>query len=719
MIFYTYITPCAELWASIVLVHIQNGQLFPGSLQKYLYSVLGLVSAMAKGHKKRKASGKFGFHPYHPCHSTHVSDVGDTPHSTTRYVRLDKDLHGIAVNSDGPDVDARDSQGQLCDVSFLRPRPAPPSKLQAASKTTNEDNERQTMRPLHLLQCERMWNEAFREHCDQSPHCGGDLGFDMAAEQQIGLCWKERLRCQDCSYISAMYKLYEEAPRTGKRGRRFAAPNLAFAAGLTHTGIGPTGARRLLISQGMPAPSATSMQKTAAKVADQLTDLNKADMKSEREFLKKINKVRGLPEDAPIRVESDARYNNPLYASVGKTPTHAATQQVLTVAENSTKEKKILSVAVRNKLCQIGALAQRRRGLHHLPCKTEAGHSGHCSATIAQDEQIGDEYQAMQQSVRDLQEDGINIAAVTTDGDSRAFKAVGDMQPQDQPAPIRLQDTRHLSEAQRRATNNTAFSDGMFPGKTKADREMAKGRFAHDVAKRCTAEFDAAFTRHKGDTSRMVRTLSFATDAILLCYAGNHSRCGRHSLVCAGTKSRMWKTAFMRHLPGDLKPNEKDIDHLRQCVAMRLSPKAVMVTRYRTTTQKSEWFNRLISLRQPKNMTFSRTGESRIHSTVHQANRGPGESLSIQMERMGVPVRPGTRRAKQLYVLQQRHQCFRSYPKRQTWKERRAWKRELAYARYDANLAEKCYKKGMSSNTRPTLAGPSQRDRRDHSYCHV
>ncbi len=58
-------------------------------------------------------------------------------------------------------------------------------------------------------------------------------------------------------------------------------------------------------------------------------------MSQQRELLKEVNTLRELPETAPIHVEANAMYNNPLYASVGKTPTHAATQQVFTVVENS------------------------------------------------------------------------------------------------------------------------------------------------------------------------------------------------------------------------------------------------------------------------------------------------------------------------------------------------------------------------------------------------
>lgn len=49
-------------------------------------------------------------------------------------MRLDKDLHELVVNSPTGDVSAIESQGKVCDVSYLRPRPGRLSTLDLAEQ---------------------------------------------------------------------------------------------------------------------------------------------------------------------------------------------------------------------------------------------------------------------------------------------------------------------------------------------------------------------------------------------------------------------------------------------------------------------------------------------------------------------------------------------------------------------------------------------------------
>jgi hypothetical protein len=62
-----------------------------------------------------------------------------------------------------------------------------------------------------------------------------------------------------------------------------------------------------------------------------------------------------------VNVESDARYNNPIYSS-GVTPFQAGTQVVQTMCENNTKNKHIVSVFLGNKLCNV-ASRLRNKGI--------------------------------------------------------------------------------------------------------------------------------------------------------------------------------------------------------------------------------------------------------------------------------------------------------------------------------------------------------------------
>ena len=63
------------------------------------------------------------------------------------------------------------------------------------------------------------------------------------------------------------------------------------------------------------------------------------------------------PNPNLVNVESDARYNNS-----GVTPFQAGTQVVQTMCENNTKNKKIVSVFLGNKLCNV-ASRLRNKGI--------------------------------------------------------------------------------------------------------------------------------------------------------------------------------------------------------------------------------------------------------------------------------------------------------------------------------------------------------------------
>jgi hypothetical protein len=61
---------------------------------------------------------------------------------------------------------------------------------------------------------------------------------------------------------------------------------------------------------------------------------------------------------------------------------------------------------------------------------------------------------------------------------------------------------------------------------------------------------------------------------------------------------------------------------LRECIHLRLGPKALMKTRLNTNTQKNESVNRTLTKTNPKFGTWRRTLPGRIHGGVHMRNCG-------------------------------------------------------------------------------------------------
>ena len=108
-------------------------------------------------------------------------------------------------------------------------------------------------------------------------------------------------------------------------------------------------------------------------------------MKKIRQTIVEENEMCGLSDPSLVNVESDARYNNPIYNS-GTTPFQAGTQVVQTMIENNTRNKKIVSLFTGNKLCSV-ASRLRGKGIE-VVCPN---HEGHCTANLAEDATIGNE----------------------------------------------------------------------------------------------------------------------------------------------------------------------------------------------------------------------------------------------------------------------------------------------------------------------------------------
>ena len=68
---------------------------------------------------------------------------------------------------------------------------------------------------------------------------------------------------------------------------------------------------------------------------------------------------------------------------------------------------------------------------------------------------------------------------------------------------------------------NTLFFSSMFPNAMKAQIERVKRELGHEIRRRGSGEFNAAFEKYQGNTSELVRHFSYCTDAIVQDPVGN------------------------------------------------------------------------------------------------------------------------------------------------------------------------------------------------------
>lgn len=540
---------------------------------------------------------------------------------------------------------------------------------------------------VNIQKNEVMWNTVFHEHKHQYPLCKGFLSWDLQAEQQWGWAWRERAVCSECPYTSVLFNLYEEEERN-ERGRKSAKINIGLQIGLSHTPISTASFQKLCLSCNIPSPSTSGMQQTANKVAVKIEETCSEDLAHQRHLLKEVNTLRG---DKPnvINIQADCVYNNALYSGIGKTPFRPATQCAYTVAENITYKHQIISAVAMNKLCS-------NTGKHKL--STKAGtHPGNCSSNLNMEEDIGNEERWAKQSLISLKQDDLEVKEITTDPDSSAYRAAESLYTAGitNTEPEHFLDTRHVSENHRKFIKNLKPLQNLMPARLQCEKKKLKDRFANDFSKRCQAEYEKAFAISV-DLQSMKRNLSFASDAIVDCYFGDHDNCKQYSYVCSNSKhDKTWleKSSF---LANDFRINEKTTETeslLRQCVQYRLGPSMLSKTPKNANTQKVEGTNRAIRTTVAKNVTYRRNYVSRIHTAIHNVNHGPGESITKFCKALGCPIIPGTRVARGLKNIQTRNEQHKSYKKCKQYKEARCRRRHEMFKLYETHQEERNYKK--------------------------
>ena len=627
------------------------------------------------GRKRRQLSKIFGFKEGNaPSHKGKKLEYEQNS-SSEPFMRLKGAVFESRVTQESDGVlTILDVDQSPCPPMLLRPRPKSPGVLDDFLESTVSDPDNHTYKHYVPSLVSVLWNSTIKEHAIERNGCDGELEFDSIASKKWGFAWKERLKCTKCDFVGQYHTLYYEVDTSGP-GRKAATINIGLQAGLMTTPISNKSFPDITINCNIIPASLSSMQHLANKVGSVIVKHSRSDMKEIRETIVVENEMCGFENPNLVNVESDARYNNPIYSS-GVTPFQAGTQVVQTMCENNTKNKQIVSVFLGNKLCNV-ASRLRNKGIA-VKCPN---HNGHCTANLAEDAVIGNETEYSRQCTTELN-DTLKIANITTDGDSKSFNGVNNAQGK---GATQLRDIRHLSNSMKRAVHNCTFSLSMFAGKNKNNM---KSRFAMDLKAWCEAELHQTFKAHKGQLIEVKKHMPNVIKSIVMCYKGF---CGIHcqinSYVCAGLTSNHWHKEF---IPGNasLKMTPDDEMSVEKCISVLLGSKSLELVRFLTSTQKCEAFNRTLQRCNPKNVTHSRNFPGRAHTAIHLQNHWFGNSTLLRTKVLGAALTPGSSVIKHL-KQDQYLEVHRS--KRKQLKESKQIRSMTRQRKYEMHAAI-CYK---------------------------
>lgn len=610
---------------------------------------------------KKKCWNSKGFSKGHQYHKPHNSvtdldsqvqeaDSGEDGIDNRWLPRMSSSDYSMVVKT-APDgtISTPDADGTNTGIHVLRPRAKPEGECMSEYLEGNGHGE---MRFLHMDKLVEMFNHSINKHQQvMAPSCALPQ-FEVANEMKKGVCWKITLKCQNCSYTSDKFKLYEEVESEGKKGPKFAKPNLGLQVGLQETPISKSQLMVLLACMNCPPPCSSSLQQAANKVGDITSQAAEKDLKQRCNNVKYVNTKRGQKEDAEIPVSIDCRYNSNSIGAREKMGQNASLA-IATLISNQTDKKEILGISIANKLCHKGAL-QRSKGIK-VSCP---GHPG-CSATQKAVVPFS-EYQLGKNLGTDLARQGVKVKFCCTDGDGRSSQGLDDAMSNCKVE--RQSDTTHHSQSLYRHILKAKFSDVMFPGDTKAIRRRQQQMFAKDVKIRCRKIFRDMFRTTGGRLAIMQKKMPEAINATIECYGGNCEKCRKHSVVCPGGK-KSWRVKS-KCLNGcnasELHPNDDDKALLRTLINFDLGERALVLKRTNSNTNRNEAVNRSLSASLPKNVNFSRNAKARAYASVCRLNKGKGKSVNDNLEVVGCPVSKGGRVAKSLIQIQKLHRYFKN-----------------------------------------------------------
>jgi hypothetical protein len=609
-----------------------------------------------------------------------------------------------------PDVD-----GESSGIHVLRPQPG---NEEGPTSSYLEGDGNGDMRLLHMDKLVEMFNTSITEHgCQPDATCPCPQ-FEVADEIKKGICWKMSVKCKCCKYTSVRYNLYEEVA-SNKRGPKYAKPNLGLQVGLQETPISKTKARVLFACMNTPPPCNNSLQEAANKVGDLTAVAAEKDLEKRCQRVKDINRMRGLPETSPINVSIDVRYNSNVIAARGKMGQNAS-QAIATCIENQTDQKQIIGISMGNKLCQKGA-SLRSKGIG-VACP---GHPG-CSANQKSVVPFS-EHELGKNLGTDLARQGVRVRYATTDGDARSAEGVKSamMEAATNCKTERKADTTHQAQGLFRHVLKAKFSEGMFPGDTKAKKKQQQQMLAHDMRYRCQWVHRETYKSTAGNMTAMHRKMPYAIDATIECYSGNCKNCRRHSVVCkGGSKSWRAKSSFLTSCEAtDLRPTENDKLVMRSLLNFYLGRKALDLMSTNCNTNRNEAVNRSISASLPKNVNFARNGPARALASVSRVNKGTGKAIIDSLEVVGSAITKGGGAAKAIHGLQKtsRYHKKRSQSCRaKSQRKKRTQTQMKAFLKAKAERLTADYCKGQLD---PELELPAKllrkRVKLDHNYNEV
>ncbi len=576
---------------------------------------------------------------------------------------------------------------------LLRPRKEHQVTDTTPSSKTDEDN---ILVERHKLM--DVINKAIGEH--SQGNCK-DINLDLVSIVPWGHYSKVKVACKNCSYVTSdHYKLYSEAERKGP-GPKEARGNLRLQYLLQEMPIGNEKVRLILAALGIRPGSRSGMQVNANKVSKATIKLNEEDMGRWAEEVKTVLQARGVKNPHHVSVAMDGRYDGASLKSWA-TPGRGATAATGVMVEKVTEDQKVIGIVHYNKTCVLGS---RLRG-QGKPAQCGVGQDSHpgCTADMPYYEDISERQMGHDMSKTLLNNHGIQISHVTTDGDALASQGIADAYKE---AGVDIEITRfsdltHRGACQRKRLMKMDFAATSFGmnryGKPwlSQERTKCKQALANDIELRSALTLRQIFTHYDHNIEKVQRNVHKVVEYMMRCYNGDHSKCKSTILAkLAGCSGRADKTWFhsSAHLSGQgisaFNFSASDAKKIQEVIELKLSAANIPCMSQLLTTQKVESVNHAINVSDPKNFHYCRNAKGRNHSAIHRVNNGPDRSIHLKLQHGGCSLPPNSNAAKTIRGYGKKLEYSKQYKRQEHVVLRRRQLRSNKIADYYRNAWRK------------------------------
>ena len=270
------------------------------------------------------------------------------------------------------------------------------------------------------------------------------------------------------------------------RGPRHSALNVQLANALTASPIGATMFNQIMCELGIDPGSVDGLQRLINRVEPINRHAAKISMAN---AISELKEARETGDEIIVAV--DAQYNNRLRNR--HVPSEPASQAVHTTVALNTR--KIVAQQTVSKLCNSCSKVQTDTFLQgdidytNLPTCSQKN----CPRTLLPQATISDEGALLEKSLAGLEEEGLKVDVVVSDGDAKVAKAV-------KARGLELNsDIRHKSNnIVKKMCRKQKVNYNDFAGKTLDEKKKEWALFVTSVMKRCNAENKQATCKCKG-----------------------------------------------------------------------------------------------------------------------------------------------------------------------------------------------------------------------------